>query len=102
MTSATWGPGAGDGRQSWCDTWALMGMEVWARARWEKLRLRTGKDLSAKDTAHRIPATRSNPITLITIIDYSITLRPELPEHDTWQPSNPIRILAPSLTTRHY
>ena len=102
MTSATWGPGAGDGRQSWCDTWALMGMEVWARARWEKLRMRTRKDPSAKDTAHWIPAALSKPITSTTIIDCLIILQPKLLEHDTWQPSNPIRIRAPSLTTRCY
>ena len=42
---------------------ALMGMEAWARARWEKMRMRTGKDPSAKDMAHWIPADLSEPIT---------------------------------------
>ena len=80
--------------------WVLMGMEVWARARWEKPKMGTRTDPSAKDMAHRIPATRSDPIALITIIDYLITPWPELPEHDTWQPSFPIKTLAPSLTMR--
>ena len=79
---------------------ALMGMEVWARARWEKMKMGTRTDPSAKDTAHRIPAARSEPIALTLIIDCSITPWPELPEHDTWQPSFPIKTLAPSLTIK--
>ena len=41
---------------------ALMGMEAWVRAWWEKMRMRTGKDPSTKDTAHWIPANLSEPI----------------------------------------